>query len=239
MNILIVDDDTGLSDQLKATLKKKNYSVETADNGETALDKIFDIPYDLVLLDIMLPGRDGLSVLKEVRKAGLDMPILMLTARGDVQDRVRGLDYGADDYLAKPFSMAELMARIRAMLRRKSHRTPILEAGMIRLDTVTRKVFKDNKEIHLTTKEFSILEFLLHNKGSAVSRFNLAEHIWGEEFDPFSMSNYVDVHIKNLRKKLSTPGQASIIKTIRGIGFLIEERPEAAPGITPDHGRNQ
>ena len=223
MNILIVDDDIGLLDQLKTALTRKQYGVDIAENGEQALDKIFDVPYDLILLDIMLPRMDGLSVLKEVRNAGLDMPILMLTARGDVQDRVRGLDHGADDYLAKPFSMAELLARIRAMLRRKGNRTPILEAGTVCLDTVKRKVALNGEEVHLTAKEFSILEFLLHNKGSAVSRFNLAEHIWGEEFDPFSMSNYVDVHIKNLRKKLSVHGDDPIIKTIRGIGFIIDE----------------
>ena len=223
MNILIVDDDTGLLDQLKAALKRKHYSVETAEDGEQALDRIFALPWDLILLDIMLPRLDGLSVLEETRKAGLDMPILMLTARSDVQDKIRGLDHGADDYLAKPFSMAELMARIRALLRRQGNRTPILEAGAVCLDTVKRKVTLNGHELHLTAKEFSILEFLLHNKGSAVSRFNLAEHIWGEEFDPFSMSNYVDVHIKNLRKKITPLGDEQIIKTIRGIGFIIEE----------------
>ena len=223
MHILIVDDDTGLLDQLKTALTKKQYEVDIAENGEQALDKIFDVPYDLVLLDIMLPRMDGLSVLNEVRKAGIDMPILMLTARSDVQDRVKGLDHGADDYLAKPFSMAELMARIRAMLRRKGNRTPMLEAGPVCLDTAKRQVSLNGEEVHLTAKEFSILEFLLHNKGSAVSRFNMAEHIWGEEFDPFSMSNYVDVHIKNLRKKLTPHGKNPIIKTIRGIGFIIDE----------------
>ncbi|MGD9685400.1 MAG: response regulator transcription factor, partial [Desulfobacter sp.] len=176
------------------------------------------------LLDIMLPRMDGLSVLKEVRKAGMDMPILMLTARSDVQDKVKGLDHGADDYLAKPFSMAELMARIRAMLRRKGNRTPLLEVGPVCLDTAKRQVTLNGEEVHLTAKEFSILEFLLHNKGSAISRFNLAEHIWGEEFDPFSMSNYVDVHMKNLRKKLTSQGELPIIKTIRGIGFIIDEQ---------------
>ncbi|MDX9962804.1 response regulator transcription factor [Desulfobacter postgatei] len=224
MNILIVDDDTGLLDQLKTALKRKNYGVDIAENGEQALDKIFDVSYDLVLLDIMLPRMDGLSVLKEVRKAGMDMPILMLTARSDVQDKVKGLDHGADDYLAKPFSMAELMARIRAMLRRKGNRTPLLEVGPVCLDTAKRQVTLNGEEVHLTAKEFSILEFLLHNKGSAVSRFNLAEHIWGEEFDPFSMSNYVDVHMKNLRKKLTSQGDLPIIKTIRGIGFIIDEQ---------------
>jgi DNA-binding response OmpR family regulator len=223
MNILIVDDDMGLLDQLKNALKRKQYTVETAEDGEQALDKIFDVPYDLILLDIMLPKLDGLSVLKQVRQAGLNIPILMLTARSDVEDKVKGLDYGADDYLSKPFSMAELIARIRAMLRRQGNRNPILTAGTIKLDTVSRSVTQNDVQLYLTAKEFSILEFLMHNKGSAVSRFNMAEHVWGEEFDPFSMSNFVDVHIKNLRKKIADHGGSAIIKTIRGIGFIIEE----------------
>ena len=222
MNILIVDDDPGLLDQLSTALTRNQYGVDTAEDGEAALDKIFEVPYDLILLDIMLPRKDGLSVLKDIREAGMDMPVLMLTARNDVKDKVAGLDYGADDYLAKPFSMAELMARVRALLRRQGNRTPQLTAGTVALDTIAREVTKDGHPIHLTAKEFSILEFLLHNKGSAVSRFNMAEHIWGEEFDPFSMSNYVDVHMKNLRKKLTGPGEEPIIKTIRGIGFIIE-----------------
>ena len=138
MNILIVDDDIELLDQLSTSLGKKRYRVETAVNGEQALDKIFAVTYDLVLLDIMLPRLDGLSVLKEIRQAGLNIPVLMLTARSDVEDRVKGLDYGADDYLSKPFSMAELMARIRAMLRRDGKRDPILLAGPIKLDTISR-----------------------------------------------------------------------------------------------------
>ncbi len=223
MNILIVDDDLGLLDQLRTSLERKRYRVETAVNGEQALDKVFAVTYDLILLDIMLPRLDGLSVLKEVRQAGLNIPVLMLTARSDVEDRVKGLDYGADDYLSKPFSMAELMARIRAMLRRDGKRDPVLSAGSIKLDTISREVTRNGKQLDLTAKEFSILEFLLHNKGSAVSRFNLAEHVWGEDFDPFSMSNFIDVHIKNLRKKIKTHKDLEIIRTIRGIGFIIDD----------------
>jgi len=223
MNILIVDDDLELLDQLSSSLERKRYRVETAANGEQALDKLFAITYDLILLDIMLPRRDGLSVLREIRQAGLNTPVLMLTARSDVEDKVKGLDYGADDYLSKPFSMAELMARIRAMLRRDGKRDPILSAGAIQLDTISRKVSLGGKPLNLTIKEFSILEFLLHNKGSAVSRFNMAEHVWGEDFDPFSMSNFVDVHIKNLRKKINSPTETDIIRTVRGIGFIIDE----------------
>ena len=223
MNILIVDDDTELLEQLRTSLEKKQYRVETAANGEQALDKIFEITYDLILLDIMLPRLDGLSVLKEIRRAGMDTPVLMLTARSDVEDKVKGLDYGADDYLSKPFSMAELMARIRAMLRRDGKREVVLTAGNIKLDTVSRTVTGHDKPLSLTTKEFSILEFLLHNKGSAVSRFNMAVHVWGDDFDPFSMSNFIDVHIKNLRKKIKTRDNVDIIRTIRGIGFIIDE----------------
>jgi len=223
MNILIVDDDPELLDQLSTSLKRKLYRIETAVDGEEALNKIFEVSYDLVLLDIMLPRRNGLSVLKEIRQAGLNIPVLMLTARSDVEDRVKGLDYGADDYLPKPFSMAELLARIRAILRRDSKWDPVLSAGSIKLDTISREVTQNGKPLDLTAKEFSILEFLLYNKGSAVSRFNMAEHLWGNDFDPFSMSNFIDVHIKNLRKKIQTHKDIEIIRTIRGIGFIIDD----------------
>jgi len=223
MNILIVDDDIELIDQLRTSLERKRYRVETATNGEQALDKIFAVTYDLILLDIMLPRLDGLSVLKEIRQAGMNIPVLMLTARSDIEDKVKGLDYGADDYLSKPFSMAELMARIRAMLRREGKRNPILTTASIKLDTISRTVTQNDEQLYLTTKEFSILEFLLHNKGSAVSRFNMAEHVWGDDFDPFSMSNFIDVHIKNLRKKINSHKNMEIIRTIRGIGFIIDD----------------
>lgn len=227
LNILIVDDDSALLDHLRWALERKHYHIETAENGEIALNMIFDSTYDLILLDIMLPRMDGLSVLKHMREAGLDTPVLMLTARGDVEDRVKGLDYGADDYLAKPFSMAELMARIRALLRRDGKRDPVLKAYNLSLNTISRRVLLNNEPVNLTAKEFSILEFLLHNKGSVVSRFNMAEHVWGNEFDPFSMSNFVDVHIKNLRKKIASAydRHPSIIRTIRGIGFIIDDTP--------------
>jgi len=222
MNILIVDDDPELLDQLRTSLERKLYRVETALDGEEALNKIFEVSYDLVLLDIMLPRLDGLTVLKEIRQAKLNIPVIMLTARSDVEDRVKGLDYGADDYLSKPFSMAELLARIRAILRRDGKRDPILSAGSIKLNTISREVTRNGSPLDLTAKEFSILEFLLYNKGSAVSRFNMAEHLWGDDFDPFSMSNFIDVHIKNLRKKIQSHKEIEIIRTIRGIGFIID-----------------
>ena len=222
MKILVVDDEIELLDQLKKVLERNRYQVETAPDGETARNKIFDNMYDLILLDIMLPRVDGLSVLKEMRTASINTPVIMLTARSDIEDKVQGLDYGADDYLAKPFSMAELLARVRALMRRGGERDPVLSAGTLKLDTVSRNISQDGSPLSLTTKEFSILEFLLYNKGSAVSRFNLAEHVWGDDFDPFSMSNFIDVHIKNLRKKIKNSDHTPIIRTIRGIGFIID-----------------
>ncbi|MBW6521772.1 MAG: response regulator transcription factor [Desulfoarculaceae bacterium] len=222
MNILVVDDDTELREMLRHNLGKQHYTVGCAENGEEALDKLADDTYDLVLLDIMLPGDNGLEVLRQIREMGLKTPVIMLTARGDVGDRVMGLDLGADDYLAKPFSMSELLARIRAILRRGTERVPFLEAGDVSLDTVSRAVRKSGEVIELTSKEFSILEFLLYNKGRAVSRFNLAEHVWGDDFDPFTMSNFIDVHIKNLRQKIQSPGTPSLIRTLRMIGYIID-----------------
>jgi len=222
MRILLVDDEPKLLEQLRQALVTDKYDVDTAADGEAALDQLFANPYDLILLDIMLPRMDGLSVLKEIRQAEILTPVLMLTAKGDIEDRIRGLDLGADDYLAKPFSMAELMARIRALLRRSTdQKIALLEIGDVSLNTATREVKMDQQILNLTPKEFSILEFLLYNKNRVISRFSLAEHIWGDEFDPFTMSNFIDVHIKNLRHKLGDH-KAAIIQTIRGIGFLIK-----------------
>ncbi|SHK06566.1 DNA-binding response regulator, OmpR family, contains REC and winged-helix (wHTH) domain [Desulfatibacillum alkenivorans DSM 16219] len=223
MRILIVDDEPDLLEQISQVLQEQKYESDTAPDGEDALDRIFEIPYDLILLDIMLPKIDGMSVLREIRQAGIKTPVLMLTAKGKVEDRIKGLDRGADDYLAKPFSVAELLARIRALLRRSTENAvPNLEAGEISLNTVTREVKVDEATVGLTPKEFSILEFLLYNKNRAVSRFSLAEHVWGEDFDPFTMSNYIDVHVKNLRKKIGD-GHGELVKTLRGVGYIIKD----------------
>jgi len=222
LRILIVDDDCSLLEQLQHILTSQRYIVETATDGEKALDKLFDTPFDAIVLDIMMPKIDGLTVLEHARKAGIDTPVLMLTAKGDVADRVKGLDLGADDYLAKPFSLNELLARVRALLRRSGGQCEsVLEVYDLELDTVSRKVTKGGKQVELTPREFSILEFLLYNKNRAVSRFSLAEHVWGDDFDPFSMSNFMDVHIKNLRQKIGDSGQGKIIRTIRGVGYII------------------
>ena len=222
MNILIIDDEPYLLEKLVSVLTSEHYTVETADDGKVGLEKIWNDTYDLILLDIMLPGMNGLEILSEIRAAGIITPVLMLTAKGDIEDKVAGLNLGADDYLAKPFSLAELLARVRALIRRGNTGSPVIEAGDIRLNTVSREVKKDGENLTLTTKEFALLEFLLHNRGRAISRFTLAEHVWGDNFDPFSMSNFIDVHMSNMRKKLKSSDKEQLIKTVRGFGYLIE-----------------
>jgi len=224
MRILVVDDEPDLCRQVGHALSEQRYDVDTAQNGEEALDRIFESEYDLVILDIMLPKVDGLEILREMRGAGIHTPVIMLTARDSVEDKVSGLDSGADDYMPKPFSMAELMARVRSLLRRVSEAgTPLLSADDIVLDTVKREVFRSGQPVELTAKEFLILEFLLYNKNRVVSRYSLAEHIWGDDFDPATMSNVIDVHIKNLRRKIGDAQKHAAIQTIRGIGYVIKE----------------
>jgi len=224
VKILIVDDDDSLLQQIQQILTRQRYSVETAKNGTEALDKLFETPFDAVILDIMMPGIDGLTVLGQARKGGINTPILMLTAKGDVAERIKGLDLGADDYLAKPFSLDELLARVRALLRRAGGQSePVLKVGDLRLDTKSRKVTLGETSIELTPREFSILEFLLYNKNRIIPRFSLAEHVWGDDMDPFNMSNFMDVHIKNLRQKIKNKGEDRIIRTVRGIGYIIED----------------
>jgi DNA-binding response OmpR family regulator len=171
----------------------------------------------------MLPGMSGLEILAEIRAAGIQTPVLMLTAKGDIDDKVKGLNLGADDYLAKPFSLAELLARVRALIRRGKTGSPIIEIGNLRLNTISREVTRNGVPLVLTAKEFALLEFLLHNRGRAVSRFTLAEHVWGDNFDPFSMSNFIDVHMSKRRKKLSDPDEEPMIKTVRGVGYRIDK----------------
>lgn len=224
MRILIVDDESSLLEQLREILENQRYIIETAMDGEEALDKLFETAFDAVVLDIMMPKIDGLTVLEQAREAGIDAPVLLLTAKGDVEDRIKGLNLGADDYLPKPFSLDELLARIRAMLRRSGSQTePVLQVLDVKLDTISRKVTRGGKPVELTPREFSILEFLLYNKNRAISRFSLAEHVWGDDFDPFNMSNFMDVHIKNLRHKIGDSGHGKIIQTIRGVGYIIRD----------------
>ena len=223
MRVLIIEDEPELRAQIADTLRQQNYTVDTAGDGVTGLERACTEPYDLLILDIMLPVQDGFTVLREMRAEQVATPVLMLTARVEVEDRVRGLDLGADDYLLKPFSMAELLARIRALLRRShTQASPLLTVGDIHLDTGTREVTRSGRPVSLTPKEFALLEFLLYNRNRAISRFNLAEHVWGDAFDPFTMSNTIDVHIRNLRRKLDDQA-GEVIVTVRGIGYMVRD----------------
>jgi DNA-binding response OmpR family regulator len=227
MKILVVDDELDLLKELCITLKHQGYETDTAADGETALDKVFDNAYDLIILDIMLSKIDGLAILKRLRDRGIKTPVLMLAAKESVVDSIPRLDYGADDYLPKPFDTAEFMAEVRSLLRRTSElKDTLLTVKHLSLDTKTREVFKNSIRVELTPKEFSILEFLLYNKNRAISRSTLAEHVWGDAFDPFTMSNIIDIHIKNLRRKIEEAERPGIIRNIRGIGFIIEDEKE-------------
>ena len=224
MRILIVDDDPELCGYLKELLVGQRYQVDTAADGESALDRLFEGRYDLVLLDIMIPRRDGMAVLRDMRASGIGTPVLMLTAKGDIGDRINGLDGGADDYLPKPFATAELMARIRSLLRRAGGQaTAVLAVRGLTLDTVSREVTFSAKALSLTPKEFLLLEVLMINLNRVISRVNLAEHVWGDAYDPFTMSNFIDVHVKNLRRKLREADAPDIIETVRGVGFVIKD----------------
>ena len=223
MRVLIIEDEPELRAQIADTLRQQNYTVDTAGDGVTGLERACTEPYDLLILDIMLPVQDGFAVLREMRAEQVATPVLMLTARVEVEDRVRGLDLGADDYLLKPFSMAELLARIRALIRRShTQASPLLTVGDIHLDTGTREVTRSGRPVSLTPKEFALLEFLLYNRNRAISRFNLAEHVWGDAFDPFTMSNTIDVHIRNLRRKVDDQA-GEVIVTVRGIGDMVRD----------------
>lgn len=222
MRILLVEDDTILGKTIQENLAKQNFVVGWQTNGTIALEDLLVEDYDLVILDIMLPGTDGLTILRSLRSENISTPVLLLTARDQIEDRVAGLDAGADDYLPKPFAFAELLARIRALLRRNSgNKNPLIKTQNLVIDTVSRTLKINDHVVELTNKEFSILEFLLYNANRVVSRLSIAEHVWDDNFD--MMTNVVDVHIKNLRKKIDAAGGKNIIETKRGLGYLIKK----------------
>jgi DNA-binding response OmpR family regulator len=224
MRILLFEDEEQLAKNMQDVLLQEKYQAEICLTGTEGNELALTEEYDLILLDIMLPGMDGLSILKNIRNEGIATPVLLLTARGAIEDKVKGLDYGADDYLTKPFAIPELLARIRSLLRRQSEATSSeIKIKNLSIDTSARTVELDGGEINLTSKEYSILEYLVYNKNRAVSRLSIAEHIWGDNMDLFKMTNFVDVHIKNLRKKLSHSKENSIIFTVRGIGYIIKD----------------
>ncbi len=216
MHLLIIEDETDVATQLAELLKQERYHCDVAFNYREALDVLDAKRYDLILLDWNLPDGDGLALLELLRNEENPVPVLMLSARSGIEDRVRVLDAGGDDYLCKPYSNLELLARIRALLRREStHKTTLLRIGGLRLDSSSRQVTVDNKPISLSPAEFDILELLMQNKNVVLTRYQLTEHI-SPEYNSFKQSNIVDVHIKNLRKKL---GMKKAIVTVRGVGY--------------------
>ena len=222
MKILVVEDEKKVASFLKKGLEQEYYSVDVAFDGKEGLNYIFSNEYDLIILDIMLPFMDGISLLKKIRKEKIGTPILMLTAKDTVDDKVTGLDSGADDYLAKPFAFEELLARIRALMRRKEEsKSLILAVDNLSLDTQTHKVMRGGKEIILTPKEYSILEYLLRNKNNVVSRMKLTDHVYEYHFDPDT--NVIDVYINKLRNKIDKDFKYQLLHTIRGIGYMIKD----------------
>lgn len=220
MRVLVADDDIRLASVVSRGLSEEGYAVDVAHDGEEAqyLAEIND--YDLIILDIMMPVQDGLSVCRALRNDGLKTPILMLTARDAVADRVVGLDTGADDYLVKPFAFDELVARVRALTRRQSpSRSPELVAGDLSLDTVTRRLTRNGTEIPLTSKEYAVLEYMMRNPDTVLSRGMIEEHAWNNDFD--SVSNLVDVYIRRLRSKIDPTDGPGMIETVRGAGYRL------------------
>jgi DNA-binding response OmpR family regulator len=217
MRILVAEDETDLARTLRKSLTEDGYAVDCTPNGETALEKATAIPYDTILLDVMLPGRSGLAVLSALRSRGIRTPVLILTARDGVDDKVRGLDVGADDYMTKPFALTELLARVRALIRRASPE-PVSElvAGPLVVDTCARVVRQHGTAIDLTAREYAILELLARRKGRVVTRSAIYNHVYDERED--TLSNVVDVFIAALRRKLG----ADVIRTRRGHGYIID-----------------
>ncbi len=224
MRILVVEDEKKINDVIVKTLKKEKYGVDSCFDGEEALDYIFSVEYDIILLDIMLPKKDGFEVLKSMRKKGIKTPVLFLTARDQIEDRVRGLDLGADDYLVKPFAFEELLARIRVVLRKNSisgeDSGNVLKIANLTVDCNKHEVFRDDVSIKLSAKEFSILEYMMRNKGRVVSKEKIEEHVW--DFDYEGGSNIVEVYIKFLRKKVDNDFSPKLIHTIRRVGYILK-----------------
>ncbi|MEW5935388.1 MAG: response regulator transcription factor [Bacillota bacterium] len=221
MRLLVVEDEPGIAAFLRQGLTEEGYAVDVVGDGERAIEFALSVPYDAIILDILLPKKDGFQVCAELRRRGLRTPILMLTARGAVEDRVRGLDTGADDYLMKPFAFAELLARVRALLRRPAVALPtLLQVGDLTLDPVTRRVERAGRPIELTPREFSLLELLMRHPGQVLSRTQIAEHVWNYNF--FHQSNVVDVYVRYLRRKIDDGFQPRLIHTVRGAGYKIE-----------------
>ena len=221
MRVLLVEDEPAAAQMLAKGLREQSYAVDVSSDGEDASFRLATTDYDAVILDVTLPGKDGLKVAREARDGGSSVPILMLTARDAVHARIAGLDSGADDYLSKPFDFGELVARLRALIRRGA-RVPAPErllVGPLEIDTRARQVVKAGRIVSLTTREYALLEYLARRTGQVVGRADIAEHVWDDSYDP--MSNVIDVYIQRLRRKIDDPNGDSLIRTRRGEGYAL------------------
>jgi two-component system, OmpR family, copper resistance phosphate regulon response regulator CusR len=223
MRILIVEDEKKVANFIKKGLQQEGYAADIAQDGEEALESAMAFDYDAMVLDLMLPKKSGLDVLRTVRASKPKLAVLILTAKGSLEDKVTGFDAGADDYLPKPFAFAELSARIRALLRRGAAKDNKLKVGDLEMDTSTRQVRRGGQAIDLKLKEYALLEFLLRNAHRAVTRTMIVEHVWDIHFD--SISNVVDVHINSLRNKIDKGFTPPLIHTVRGVGYMLTDRP--------------
>jgi len=221
MHILLVEDELKMARALRRGLEQEGHSVDSAADGDDGLARGVQFEYDAIVLDVMLPGRDGFSICRELRARDRWAPVLMLTARDAVEDRIRGLDAGADDYLVKPFAFGELLARLRALVRRGvSERPAVITVGDVVLDPAAHTVTRDGRPVDLSVREFSLLEFLMRHAGEVVSRTRILEQVWDVNYDSFS--NVVDVYVGYLRRKLEQPFDRSFIRTVRGVGYVVE-----------------
>jgi len=224
VRILVVEDEQKVANALKEGLEEEHYEVDLAYTGEDAFFRVNTEKFDLILLDLMLPGRDGLQILTSIRKRGVETPVLLLTARDTLEDRVSGLNAGADDYLIKPFAFAELLARIRALLRRGRTTDALrLSVGDLDMDLVTRKVTRGGHTVELTAREFELLEYLLRHESQIVMRDTLAREVWKETTRGTPLNNVIDVHIARLRRKIDVDQSVKLIHTVRGVGFMLRQ----------------
>lgn len=224
MRLLVVEDENKVLNFLKQGLEEEKYVVDSASDGVAGLEMAMNNHFDAIILDVMLPGKDGFTVLKELRDAGVATPVLMLTARANVDDKVTGLDLGADDYLAKPFEFDELTARLRSLLRRSvPEKSTKLRCGELTLDTIAHVAYRNGREIDLTSKEYTLLEYLMRNKNRILSRSTITQHVWRHNFDP--ESNIIDVYVKRLRVKIDAENERPLIQSIRGVGYRMREIP--------------
>ena len=220
LRILLVEDEPSAAHMLAKGLREHGYSVDLAGDGEEGIEKAHTNQYDLIVLDVVLPRKNGFEVCRELRSAGFSTPIFMLTARDDVGDRIAGLNLGADDYLTKPYEYQEMLARVRALLRRgPTQYFDVIEIGDLRIEMKTRRVTRAGRPIELTAKEYAILEYLARRKGEVVTREDLSEHAWDETYDPFS--NVIEVYMLRLRKKIDAAHQAKLLRTRRGEGYVL------------------